>query len=254
MKDNGWIKLHRKSTDSRVFQNEGLWKVWTWCLMKVNHSPQWVYLKTGRGSTEVKCERGQFVFGRHSAAKELNMNATTVWKRMQKLKNMQNIDIESDRQYSLITIMNMGIYQPNDKESDIKSDRQVTGKEQASDTNKNEKNEKKKVIKTFLSDSFEFRLAKLLLKEIKVNNPKAKEPNLQTWAKTFDLMIRRDKHKPKEIAKVIDWCQKDNFWFKNILSANKLREQYDQLILKMQDKPLSTKSGLESVQRPRSQF
>lgn len=140
--DQGWIKLYRKSIESRVFQNEGLWKVWTWCLLKVNHSTQWVSLKTGRGSIEVECKRGQFIFGRLAAAKELNMNATTVWKRMQKLKNMQNIDIKSNSQYSVITLLNMSTYQPDEIKSDSKSDQQVTSKEQASDTNKNEKNEK----------------------------------------------------------------------------------------------------------------
>ena len=151
--DQGWIKLYRKSIESRVFQNEGLWKVWTWCLLKVNHSNQWASLRTGRGSIEIECQRGQFIFGRLSAAKELKMNPTTVWKRIQKLKNMGNIDIESNSQYSLITLLSMAVYQPTEIKSDSKSDRQVTGKEQASDTNKNEKNEKKK-NKTLIPKDF----------------------------------------------------------------------------------------------------
>jgi biotin operon repressor len=122
--------------------------------MKVNHSPQWVSLKTGRGSIEVECKRGQFIFGRNSAAKELKMNATTVWKRMQKLKNMQNIDIESNSQYSVITLLNMATYQPTEIKSDSKSDKQVTSKCLASDTNKNEKNEKNEKNKDIYEISF----------------------------------------------------------------------------------------------------
>ncbi|MCK5607393.1 hypothetical protein KAR91_36250 [Candidatus Pacearchaeota archaeon] len=231
--DQGWIKLYRKSIESRVFQNEGLWKVWTWCLLKVNHSGQWVSLRTGRGSIEVECQRGQFIFGRLSAAKELKMNPTTVWKRMQKLKNMGNIDIKSDSQYSVITLLNMGIYQPSEIKSDSKSDRQGTGKEQASDTNKNEKNEKNEKKKTFTLDSIEYQLSELLFTEIIKSNPEHKQPNLQTWSKDIDKMMRLDNRQPDNIKQIILWCQKDSFWQCNILSTKKLREKYDQLLIKM---------------------
>lgn len=85
----------------------------------------------------------------------------------------------------------------------------------------------------FLSDSDEYRLAKLLFNEILKNNPEHKEPNFQSWAKYIDLMIRIDKRDPQKIANMIAWCQKDSFWKANILSASKLRDQYDQLIPKM---------------------
>jgi len=52
------------------------------------------------------------------------------------------------------------------------------------------------------------------------------------WAKDIDRMIRLDKRDPKDIEAVIRWCQADTFWCNNILSASKLRLQYDQLDLK----------------------
>lgn len=33
----GWIKLHRKLLDSPIFQNEKLFKVFAYCLMKASH-------------------------------------------------------------------------------------------------------------------------------------------------------------------------------------------------------------------------
>ena len=33
----GWIKLHRKILDSPIFQNEKLFKVFAYCLMKASH-------------------------------------------------------------------------------------------------------------------------------------------------------------------------------------------------------------------------
>lgn len=140
----GYVRVWRKTMDSRVFKSEGLLKVWVWCLMRAAHKERWVKLKTGRGVIEVRVLPGQFVFGRKSASEELDMKPSTVWKRIQKLKNLSNLNIESNRQYSLISIINWHIYQPPIKEGDSESDRQGTGKEQARNTNNNVKNVKKK--------------------------------------------------------------------------------------------------------------
>jgi hypothetical protein len=73
----------------------------------------------------------------------------------------------------------------------------------------------------------------LLFSLILKNNPKAKKPNLQTWSKNIDLMLRVDKRTAEDIEKVIRWCQSDTFWQSNILSTKKLREKFDQLFIKM---------------------
>jgi len=169
--DRGYVALWRKSLDSRIFHNEGLWKVWTWCLMKATHKKRWATLKTGRGNIEIEICPGQFIFGRHSAAKELKMNPSTVWKRIVKLKNLSNLNIESNRQYSVINIINWDIYQPQNNKSNIKGNKQVTSKEQASNTDNNVKNVKNKKKsnkrKTFLPDNY-----KLTEEHIKYANDK----------------------------------------------------------------------------------
>jgi len=45
-------------------------------------------------------------------------------------------------------------------------------------------------------------------------------------------MLRIDGRKANDIKAVIEWCQKDDFWYKNILSCSKLRKQFDQLFFK----------------------
>ena len=90
---------------------------------------------------------------------------------------------------------------------------------------------KKKNI--FVEDSIEFRLASLLLSEIKKRKNDFRQPNLQNWGKQVDLMIRLDHRKPDRIEKVIKWIQKDSFWDSNILSTKKLREKFDQLEMVM---------------------
>lgn len=83
----------------------------------------------------------------------------------------------------------------------------------------------------------EFILAAKLRDLILQNNPKAKVPDdLEKWANDIDLMIRIDKRTEEEIDAVIKFSQLDNFWKTNILSAGKLRKQFDQLYLQMQQK------------------
>lgn len=77
--------------------------------------------------------------------------------------------------------------------------------------------------------SIEFRLAEFLYKRIRDNNSEFTKPNLQKWADVFRLMIERDKRNPQRIRNLIDWCQNDDFWKTNILSAQKFRKQYSQL-------------------------
>ena len=48
------------------------------------------------------------------------------------------------------------------------------------------------------------------------------------------LMIDKDGYTPAQIRAAIDWAHADDFWRSNILSAKKLRAQYDTLRLQAQ--------------------
>lgn len=139
---SGWIKLYRKVLDSRVFANEGLFKVWIYCLCRANHETNYVSVKTGQGETEIKVNGGEFIFGRNSCANDLNMNPSTLYKRMKKLEGMENIKIQSNSQYSVVSICNWDTYQHIENKKEQPSNSQVTGKEQPSNTDNNDKNDK----------------------------------------------------------------------------------------------------------------
>jgi ribosomal protein L30E len=84
--------------------------------MKANHKDQWVPVRTGKGTTEVFVKRGQFIFGRKTAAKALKMKEPTVQKRMTILKNLGNLITQSITYYSLVTILNYELYQGSMKD------------------------------------------------------------------------------------------------------------------------------------------
>ena len=154
----GFIKLHRAILNSEVFQNESLFKVWIWCLCRANYVKSYMPISTGRGGAVVTVGPGQFVFGRKVAALELGMTQSGIYKRMVKLKNMGNLDIKSNNKFSIITIVNWNTYQDCGENSNSKSNKEVTSKEQASNTSKEVKEvkkEKKTTDDTIVSSSAE---------------------------------------------------------------------------------------------------
>jgi len=91
-------------------------------------------------------------------------------------------------------------------------------------------------------NSIEFQLSSLLFELIRKRKPDYKKPDLQSWAKHIDLMIRLDNRNPKRIREVIQWSQTDSFWQNNILSTIKLRKHFDRLEMQMNEREGTTKS------------
>ena len=128
-------------------------------------------------------------------------------------------------------------YERELKEINKQSNKQLTNNQQATNkqltANKNDKNDKN-VKKKYSPTSDEVRLSTLLLEEIRKRKSNFREPNIQSWAKHIDLLLRLDKRIPEQVEEVIFWCQRDNFWQNNILSTDKLRKQIDKLELAME--------------------
>ena len=144
-----WIKLYRDVLDSQVFAHPTTFKIWCWLLIKANHKQKFISMQVGRGFTEISVERGQFIFGRHKAESALDIDGSTIYKHIQKLQDWGNIKIESNSQYSIITICKYDEYQTNDGEEEQPSNNQVTAEEQPSNSGvtqtripKNDKNDK----------------------------------------------------------------------------------------------------------------
>jgi len=232
----GYIKIHRKIAASQVFQNPDLLKVWLWCLLKASYKERYVSVDTGRGQTEILLKPGQFIYGRRAAAKELRMKPSSVRNRIEKLKNMRNLDIQPDTHFSIITVLNWDGYQIDEIKKDRQQDNQRTGKGQPKDTNKKVNKVK---AQSFPENSHQIELSKLLFQKIREREPNFKKPDFQKWGIHIERMIRLDERTPEEIKTVIIWCQKDDFWQSNILSTQKLRKQFSQLLLKMpEEKPV----------------
>jgi len=142
--DNGFILLSRGILESDVFASQKLLKIWVWCLCKANFKDKSVPLKIGKGETIIKVKRGSFIFGRNKAEEELFIDGSTIYKSIQKLKEFEMIEINSNNQYSIITICNYNAYQDIGRykvtSKEQPSNNQVTAKEQPSNTTNNANN------------------------------------------------------------------------------------------------------------------
>ena len=62
-------------------------------------------------------------------------------------------------------------------------------------------------------------------------NFKVNDLDLKKWEVEIDRMIRLDNQDTQEIKKILMWLPTNDFWKKNILSASKLRKQFDKLCI-----------------------
>lgn len=160
----GWIKIHRKIIESRVFAKPELLKLWLMCLVLANHEEGWVDID---GQIEpVKVRRGQFVTGRYSLhanyypkKRKSNKSPITVWRWLEKLERWGKLNIKTNNKYSLVEIINYDYYQSerkDDQQNDQVNEHQVnnrrTSTEHQLNTNKNEKNVKNEKKYTIMSD------------------------------------------------------------------------------------------------------
>lgn len=132
MEDKSYIKLFRKLLNSPIFENEKALKIWIWCLLKATHKERLQLV----GQQEVNLEKGQFVFGRKKASEELRMTESTIYKYIKLLEKLRMINVKSNNKFSVVTVEKWEEYQIEE----LKSNNQVTTKEQQSNTNKNVKN------------------------------------------------------------------------------------------------------------------
>ena len=94
-------------------------------------------------------------------------------------------------------------------------------------------------------------LSKLLFSLMLKNNDNAKQPNFNSWDGHIDKLHRIDGYKINQIREVINWCQNDDFWKSNILSAEKLRKQFARLAIQCKShKDKTPKSIYSNKQTP----
>lgn len=86
-------------------------------------------------------------------------------------------------------------------------------------------------------------LLDLLDSELSKNDVKRLPSRNKANRDAIRLMIDKDGISPDQIAAAIRWCQADSFWWKNIMSAVKLREKFERLRADSRDQSRARQGG-----------
>lgn len=232
--DSGFIKVFRKVTEWEWFHDH----VTAWSFVMLILKANW---KDGRfEGRDIK--RGQFVASRGTLSKYLGISPKSLRTIETKLKSTNELAIESTNKFTIYTIVNYSKYQDvpeavaSEPASQGANEGQTKGKPRA--TIEELKNSKKKEEPLFSEEVLS--LTELLISRIVQNNPNSRLNNSETrktclanWCGDIDKLLRIDKRTPASVRDVINWSQSNQFWQGNILSANKLRDKWDQLTVQM---------------------
>lgn len=116
--------------DSWQFADPEVLRVWLWIIFKANFSDSFFTVRSGSGERIVKVKRGQFIFGRKSAASELKLHESKVYRIVQAMAVDGCISIESNSLFSIITVNKYDDYQSNTENEEAEIIQFRTGHEQ----------------------------------------------------------------------------------------------------------------------------
>ena len=109
----GWFPVWRKIDDSWVWQDPVVLKVWMECMRVAAHSHRWFELRVGSGVVQVELQVGQCVFGRRAWGKKLGLEPKKVERIIIALVKHGNLGREVTHHYSVLTLLQHGVYRPS---------------------------------------------------------------------------------------------------------------------------------------------
>lgn len=104
---NGWIKLYRGLLEHGIFQDAQVLQVWMYCLLRATYRET----KVTVGRQVVVLQPGQLLYGRKAVSQRLNMGEGKLRGIIEQLERMGCIGVESNHQYSVITVYHWQQYQ-----------------------------------------------------------------------------------------------------------------------------------------------
>lgn len=112
-----------------------------------------------------------------------------------------------------------------------------TGVTRTYQRNKPSKNASHSSRRALRFDEADAATARWMLELIREIQPGFKQPDLAKWANAIRLMREHDGRADDDIRDLFQCVNRDPFWRGNVLSPAKLRQQWDQLDIKLRNRP-----------------
>jgi biotin operon repressor len=145
-----WVKTYRKMLASEVFLDSDpyLLKLWIYCLLKANWKP--------KPFSGVMIPIGSFAFVSRNLAGVLGVSRGKLWRDINKLETMSQIETQTNRNFTVVSICNWETYQDiedDDRDTDEPQTETKTGRKRTTGgttngtTNKEVKKGRSKEVK-----------------------------------------------------------------------------------------------------------
>lgn len=110
----GFIHMWRKLADNPIAKNPYRLSVFIHVLLRAAWKDTTVVMNVGRGTVVVPLKRGQLLIGRNTLSELTGIPPSTVRNHLQGLnkKTDRELDIKSDKHWSIITVINYDTYNP----------------------------------------------------------------------------------------------------------------------------------------------
>jgi hypothetical protein len=92
--------------DHAVFDDEWLWKLFSWCVMRANFRDSY--------TADGLVKRGSFTIGRIAASRELRCSDSRVYRGLKRLESLGSIVLKANSRFTTITVCNYDTYQGDD--------------------------------------------------------------------------------------------------------------------------------------------
>lgn len=144
MFETGFIKLNRKILNWEWYEDDNVFRVFIHLLLTCNWEE-----KKWQGQT---IRRGERVFSYAKLSEETNLTVRQIRTVLDKLKSTGEITIKATNKYSLVCVVNYGVYQDDTSQTTSKLTNNVANERQTSDkqtttTKESNKNINKNIIK-----------------------------------------------------------------------------------------------------------
>lgn len=134
--DSGWVCLHRKLLNNPICEKADYLAVWVHLLLMANHK-ETTFIWNNKKQI---LKAGQLLTGRKQLSKKTGVAESQVYKILKYLELEQQIEQQKTTKYTVITIVNWGMYQEKEQQKEQQSNNRVTTKEQQSNTYNNDNN------------------------------------------------------------------------------------------------------------------
>lgn len=119
---SGYVKLFRSALSHRYFSNPQLWHFYQYCILKATFQDHTVMV----GFQSIELLPGQFIFGRKMASIETGLSEQVIRTCLKKLEKDEKLTIKSTNKFSIISVVNYGIWQRNTNDTNQQSNQQLT--------------------------------------------------------------------------------------------------------------------------------